>query len=100
MFRRFLRPAETWLAVKAPRARSPMRNATAPESSGSTGVSMESSGSGTLTATARSLARLVGFVVGLEIGPPRGVPHPRDVLGHVPPGRAEVCQAARRAAGL
>ena len=40
------------------------------------------------------------FVVGLEIGAHRGDAQPGDVLGHVAPVRAEVRQAARRAAGL
>jgi hypothetical protein len=40
MLSRFLQPADTWLAVNAPRVRSPMRNTTAPKSSVSIGTSV------------------------------------------------------------
>ncbi len=102
MLRRFLRPAETWLAVIAPRARSPMRKITVPQSSVSTGVSTVSCGRRHLVGkgldrAARLLARPVKR---LEVGAQRRNPQAGHVLGHIEPVGPDIGHAARRASVL
>ena len=103
IWKRFLQPADTWLAVNAPRARSPRRNSTAPKSSVSMAISIVVVGLQRLAregldrrpwAACASCGRSPDRRTGLVMR------SPVTCCDHVHPVRADVAHGAQRAVVL